>query len=136
MKRTRLEDTEVGHAVIFADYWRGKKAVCVLVGTGSGPEGESVRIVGIPHRKGGFTVSYVHSYEGERGNARRAYEFLARHFGQPLKATEITSEEGVVFHRHLLNEGVLTAISVERQGYDPETGEPEGVVPTVAPPKL
>ncbi|MCS4090060.1 hypothetical protein [Rhizobium sp. BK176] len=135
MKRTRLEDTEVGHAVLFPDYWRGKKAICVLVGTGGGPEGESVRIVGTPHRKGGFTVSYVRSYEGESGNARRAYEFLARHFGQPLKATEITSEEGVGFHRHLLLEGVLAAISVERQGYDPETGEPEDVAPPALPPK-
>ncbi|MBY3432985.1 hypothetical protein HFN89_02175 [Rhizobium laguerreae] len=135
MKRTRLEDAEIGQAVLFGDYWRGKKATCVLVGEGSGPEGESVRIVGTPLRKGGFLVAYVHSYEKEKGNARRAYEFLARHFGRPLKATEITSDAGIGFHRHLLQEGVLASISVDRQGYDPETGEQEAVAMAIAAPK-
>lgn len=123
MKRTILKDDEIGHAVVFSDWWNGKKALCLLVGTGSGPEGECVRIVGNPIRSGGFTVSYVRSYDAGSGNAKRAYQFIARHFGSPLKAIEIASEEGVGFHRHLLQEGILASIKVDRQGYDPQTGE-------------
>lgn len=124
MKRTKLVDDGIGHAVMFDDWWNDKRALCLLVGTGSGPEGECVRIVGHPVRKGGFTVSYVRSYNEGHGNAKRAYQFLVRHFGSPLKAVEIVSEDGIGFHRRLLEEGVLASIKVERQGYDARTGEP------------
>jgi hypothetical protein len=123
MKRTRLEDGVIGHAVVFDDWWNKKKALCLLVGSGSGPEGESVRIVGNPIRNGGFTVSYVRSYDEGSGNAKGAYQFLSRHFGSPLKAVEIVSEDGIGFHRRLLEQGILASIEVDRNGYDPQTGQ-------------
>lgn len=124
MKRTTLKDDEIGHAVVFDDWWNEKRALCLLVGSGSGPEGECVRIVGKPIRNGGFTVSYVRSYDEGNGNAKRGYQFLARHFGSPLMAIEIVSEDGVGFHRRLLEEGILASIDVDRKGYDRRTGEP------------
>jgi hypothetical protein len=123
MKRTTLEDNGIGKVILFADWWRNKKAHCLLVGTGSGPEGESVRIVGNPIRNGGFTVSYVRSYDEGNGNARRAYEFLARHFGYPIKVVEVVSEKGIGFHRHLMEESVISSMKVELEGYDPQTDE-------------
>ncbi|MNW04648.1 hypothetical protein D3C71_2007650 [compost metagenome] len=71
-------------------------------------------------------MSYVRSYDEGNGNAKRAYQFLARHFGSPLIAVEVVSEEGVGFHRHLLEEGILASINVDRKGFDPKTGKPIG----------
>jgi hypothetical protein len=77
------------------------------MGDGPGPEGESVRIVGRPRRNGGFTVCYVRSYEPGRGNARMAYEYLSRHFGGEIHAVEVRSEEGVAFHRRMIDLGIV-----------------------------
>lgn len=123
VKKVETHNPVVGKVVHFPDYWRHRKALCILLGDGPGAEGELVRVVGFPGRKGGFTVAYVKSWVPEQGNARRAYEYLADIFGQPLRAVEIVSEEGIGFHRRLLSEGVLSSITVERPGYDPDTGE-------------
>ncbi|MDW9478608.1 hypothetical protein GOB57_07815 [Sinorhizobium meliloti] len=124
MVRKRIEDDVVGKVYMFADSWRCKRAVCLLIGSGPGSEGEAVRIVGRPLRSGGFEVSYIRSYEPGVGHARRAYEFLGRHYGMPLNVREIVSEEGIGLHRHLLAEGVIAGIDVEREGFDRRTGEP------------
>ncbi len=125
VKRTEEHDAIVGKVVQFQDYWRQRKAQCLLLGTGPGPEGELVRVVGFPGRKSGFTVAYVRSWVPEEGHARRAYLYLLERFGQPLKAVEVVSETGIAFHRKLLAQGILSSIHVEVPGYDPETGEPD-----------
>lgn len=123
MRRLQTDDHSVGSVIEFRDQWCGRTAMCLLIGSGSGPEGESVRIVGRPIRGSGFTVHYVRSYEGGIGNARRAYEYLVIRFGHPLSAVEIVSQEGIGFHKHLLAEGILSAIKVELDGYEPSTGD-------------
>lgn len=114
----------VGRVVQFTDTWRGRRATCLLLGEGLGPEGESVRIVGFPQPGEGFTVAYVKSYSPGLGNGRLAYRYLTELFGAPLDVIEIGSEDGIGFHRHLLDDGLVASISVDRPGYDQRTGLP------------
>jgi hypothetical protein len=107
------EDPIVGTVRTFQDSWRGRKALCVLVGDGSGPQGESVRIVGNPVRGGGFTVSYVKSYDPGRGHARAAYEYLVRTFGGGIRAKEVRSDEGIGFHRAMAERGIVTSMEID-----------------------
>lgn len=107
------EDPIVGTVRTFRDSWRGRKALCILIGIGSGPEGESVRIVGNPVRGGGFTVSYVKSYDPGRGHARAAYEYLVMTFGGGIRAKEVRSDEGIGFHRAMAERGIVTSLEID-----------------------
>lgn len=106
-------DPVVGKVVFFRDYWRNKPATCVLVGEGSGPQGESVRIVGKPVRGGGFAVNWIISYDREQGNARKAYEFLVREYDGEIVAREVRSEEGLAFHLAMKARGLVSEIESE-----------------------
>lgn len=107
------EDDIVGTVRKFRDSWRGRPALCLLVGEGGGPQGESVRVVGNPVRGGGgFTVSYVRSYEPGHGNAARVYEYLSRTYGG-VHAKEVRSAEGLGFHRTMAERGIVTSMEVE-----------------------
>lgn len=110
------EDPIVGTVRTFRDSWRGRKALCVLIGDGGGPEGESVRIVGNPVRGGGFTVSYVKSYDPGHGHARAAYEYLIMTFGGGIRAKEVRSDEGIGFHRHMAEQGIVTSLEIDVSG--------------------
>jgi hypothetical protein len=122
-KRTSTIDPVVGPVVSFPDFWRGRKATCLLIGEGEGPEGESVRVVGHAKKGQGFTVCYVHSYDQDIGNGERAYRYLLRAFGAPLDAVEVTSEAGIAFNRKMVASGVLSSMVVDLPGRDRSTGE-------------
>jgi hypothetical protein len=107
------EDPVVGTVRTFQDSWRGRKALCMLVGDGDGPQGESVRIVGNPVRSGGFTVSYVKSYDPGHGHARAAYEYLVRTYGGGIRAKEVRSREGIGFHRAMAECGLVTSMEID-----------------------
>ncbi len=107
------EDPIVGTVRTFQDSWRGRKALCILIGGGSGPQGESVRLVGNPVRGGGFTVSYVKSYDPGCGHARAAYEYLVRAYGGGIRAKEVRSDEGIAFHRTMAERGIVTSMEID-----------------------
>jgi hypothetical protein len=107
------EDDIVGAVRKFRDSWRGRPALCLLIGEGGGPQGESVRIVGNPVRGGGFTVSYVKSYDPGCGHARAAYEYLCRTYGGGIRAKEVRSDEGIGFHRAMAERGIVSSMEVD-----------------------
>ncbi|NTF17532.1 hypothetical protein G6L37_03915 [Agrobacterium rubi] len=108
-----VEDPVVGKVRTFRDTWRGRAALCLLVGEGSGPQDEAVRIVGKPVRGGGFTVNWVISYDPGSGNARRAYEFLVREYGGDIRAMEVRSETGIGFHQAMKDLGLVSVIEID-----------------------
>lgn len=116
---TVTEDPVVGTVRTFKDSWRGRKALCILIGDGDGPEGERVRLVGNPIRGGGFAVSYIHSYDECRGDAARSYEYLARTYGGGIRALEVTSPEGLGFNMKMQERGIVTSIEVAIDGLEP-----------------
>lgn len=111
MKPFNEHDSEVGSVVCFVDQWRGRRALCLLIGEGSGPQDEAVRIVGRPRKPDGFTVSWVMSYDPGMGNARRAYEYLLRTYGGDLRAEEVRSSEGMDFHQKMVEAGIVAEVS-------------------------
>jgi hypothetical protein len=118
------EDSIVGTVRTFRDGWNSRKALCILIGNGSGPQGESVRLVGNPVRGGGFAVSYIHSYDPGRGDAAAAYEYLARAFGGGIRALDVTSPEGLAFNMEMKARGIVTTIDVGIEGLEPATRTP------------
>lgn len=115
------EDPIVGTVRTFIDGWNGRKALCILIGEGSGPEGESVRLVGNPVRGGGFAVNRVHSYDEGRGDAAQSYEYLVRTFGEGIRALDVTSPEGLAFNMKMQARGIVTSIEVGIDGLEPAT---------------
>lgn len=113
MRMDVVNDPIVGVVRSFRDSWRNRPAMCHLVGEGSGPQQESVRIVGKPVRGGGFTAFYVISYDCGQGNARRAYEYLAKIYQGPVRAKEVRSEEGIGFHRAMMEAGIVSEMDVD-----------------------
>lgn len=111
--RDVLEDAVVGRVVIFQDYWRYKRALCLLIGTGSGPERESVRIVGRPKPGGGFVLNYIHSYDPNQGNGAKAYAFLRRKYGGMIEVREITSQAGLAFNMAMRTRGMVSKMEVD-----------------------
>lgn len=107
------DDDVVGTVRRFRDSWRHRPALCLLIGEGSGPQGESVRIVGNPVRSGGFTVSYVKSYDPGLGHARAAYEYLVRAYAGGIRAKEVRSEDGIGFHRAMAERGIVTSMEID-----------------------
>jgi hypothetical protein len=92
----------------FDDSWRGRPARCLLMGQGSGPEGEAVRIVGRAVRDG-FSVYYVRSYEPEQGHAEATYRYLRQRFG-PLHIREAAGPDAG-FHEAMRAKGLVATIS-------------------------
>jgi hypothetical protein len=114
-RRIVTVDPEVGQVVEFIDSWNGRRASCLLVGEGPGPEGESVRLVGYERGAGGFAICYVRSYEPGSGNAAAAYRYLLRERGE-LVGLDVATEEGLGFNRRMLEAGVLSRMQVTIPG--------------------
>ena len=108
-----IQDDIVGTVRTFRDSWRNRRALCLLIGSGNGPTGESVRLVGCPRRGGGFTVYYVKSYDPGHGNARAAYEFLIRSYGDGIHVKEVRSDEGIGFHLRMADLGLIASMDVD-----------------------
>lgn len=101
----------------FSDSWRGKKAICHLIGEGDGPQGEAVRMVGFPGKGGapGFTLAYIRCYHPGQGHGRVAYAWLNDMYG-PVKGIEVVSEAGIGFNRQMIREGLLLSFAYEQEG--------------------
>lgn len=102
-----INDPVFGTVRLFSDSWCGKKAVCYLFGTGPGPDGELVRVVGNPRKNGGFDLDYVRSYERDCGWAGKAYEFLVRTYGQKIDVYDVTSPEGYALNLAMKDRGFV-----------------------------
>lgn len=112
-----FQDHRFGRVRRSNDFWRNAKAVCFLFGDGPGPEGELVRLVGIPKRGGnGFKVYYIKSYEPRQGHAAKAYDFIFETYGK-IDAMEITSPAGLALNQSMKIAGLVGTMDIETSAY-------------------